>query len=242
MPLTAVDALMEGWVPMQGFICLKGLGMPFVQPGSENATKTNKPIILYYTPGGQIAGMGVFVLGNSKPNLVGFFFLDAGKSGDKKRKFISVTFRSEDAVCSSAKSKYPLGDRLVINAGAGGIKMELPLTTKEAMNTGWIRGSCFATMGAHWFRDLTGTDLTWEANNLLPIVLMYDEESTGADNLINAFFFAAADQQQTVRAYKRLGVLILAPPVDLLFTLQLLHSLPRRKIQTNGSRFPCPPL
>lgn len=196
MPVDAATATKQGWLPMYGTQCLNGLGVAYAQAKSKNGTNPSEPVVLYYTPGGQASGVGVFVLGDSKPKLVDRFFMDAGKSGSYKRKFISVSFRSETAACSLAVSKYPLGDRLVVNAGSGGIKMELPVTRKDAAAAEWVRGSCFQGMGNHWFKDLTGPHLTWEAENLLPVVIMYDEESENADNEINAFFFADSDRQQ----------------------------------------------
>ena len=81
-----------------------------------------------------------------------------------------------------ADASGSIGDRLVINQGVGGLAFELPLTVTEAKATGWVRGSCFAGMGSHWFKDLTGGHMTWTAANLLPVVLMFDEESANPTN------------------------------------------------------------
>ena len=198
MPISVAAATAQGWRPAAD-TCLEGLGIPYAQKYSKNATNPAEPLLLYFTPGGQVSGAGVYVLGASKPRLVrAGFFLPAGKSGGYPRKYISVTFRAPNATCSRAISSEPLGDRLVINAGAGGIALELPLTRAEAAAAGWVRGSCFSGMGRHWFRDLSGPHLSWKAENLVPVVPMYDEESEGADGKINAFFFADPDRQQSL--------------------------------------------
>jgi len=198
MPVNVSLARAQGWSPMR-MDCLAGLGIPYAQGGSDNATSTDKPIVLYFTPAGQAAGVGVYVLGDSKPKLVERGFLtDAGTHGSYKRMYISVSFRAHDAACSSSVSALPLGDRLVVNAGSGGIAMELPVTRSAAQASGWVAGSCFQGMGTHWFKDLSGKDLSWRAENLLPVVVMFDEESDGADEHISAFFFATPDRQQSM--------------------------------------------
>ena len=54
-------------------------------------------------------------------------------------------------------------------------------------------------MGTHWYKDLNGDGhLTFQSGNLLPVVLMYDEESPGARGEINAFFIASVVRQQTL--------------------------------------------
>jgi hypothetical protein len=205
MPITVKEA--TGWVKMSG-TCVPGLGMAYAQASSHNATKEDEPVILYFTPAGQVSGVGMYVLGNSKPRLVtDGWFIDAGEEKASRRrlslfekeyprKFISVSFREASAACSSATSEEPLGDRLVVNAGPGGIAYSLPLSASAATETGWVKGACFKKMGSHYFKDLTSATLSWESENLLPISLMYDEESPGATGALNAFFFATPDRQQ----------------------------------------------
>ena len=92
-----------------------------------------------------------------------------------------------------------IGDRLVINQGAGGLAFELPLTRAEANASGWVKGSCMGGMGTHWWKDVNGDgSMTFQSNNLLPVALMYDEESPGAKGEINAFFIASVVRQQTL--------------------------------------------
>eukprot|EP01079_Euglenida_sp_SAG-EU17-18_P009396 gene9396-8419_t len=49
-------------------------------------------------------------------------------------------------------------------------------------------------MGHHWFYALaTAPTMSWQAENLLPVVPMYD-----GDNALNAFFFASSVRQQSL--------------------------------------------
>jgi len=55
-------------------------------------------------------------------------------------------------MCSSTVSDDPLGDTLIINAGK--VAWPIPLTTEEATAANWSNGSCFYSMGYHYFYDL----------------------------------------------------------------------------------------
>ena len=74
--------------------------------------------------------------------------------------YMSVSFRVPSAMCSGAADpSLTLGNQLVLNQGA--LNYPLPTTDKEALAAGWTKGSCFSTMGTHWFRDIsTGTNMT----------------------------------------------------------------------------------
>jgi len=195
MPTTQTQAVSAGWVAKGGSTqCILGLGIEYVQSAQDDASK---PLSLYFTPGGQLTGAGVFALGPSKPKLIkSGFWLPNGTLNGYDRYYASVSFRNAADSCSATQLPEPIGSELILNAG--GVNMTLPMTRDLAKNSGWIQGSCFATMGTHWFYDLAGTGaMSWEAENLLPIVVMYDQESTNADNEINAIFFATPDRQQT---------------------------------------------
>lgn len=122
-----------------------------------------------------------------------------GTAGGGKHLEITLSFRDPAVSCSTTALKEQLGDRIVINQARGGIAEELPLTVREAADSGWVEGSCFASMGTHWFRDL-GTDsaMSWYGASLLPVVVMYDQQSDGADGTINAVFFASNNIQETL--------------------------------------------
>jgi hypothetical protein len=214
MPITVDAAVAAGWTPMSGTpTCVSGLGVQYVQSvGNNNA---EKPLSLYFTDMGQLAGVGVFALGDSKTNLIknGFWIADGTLEG-KKRYSISVSFRKAEDMCSGTSSALPFGDQLIVNAN--GIGYHLPMTSTAAQQvpmcptqtkllvnrslkynnvvsaesfsfffsranranlalrsmfmsnmcvlilirfyfqSGWYKGSCFAAMGTHWFKDISG--------------------------------------------------------------------------------------
>jgi len=157
-----------------------------------NDISAEYPLGLYFTAGGQVAGAVTLVLGPGLPDQLieeGYYEpVDTSKNIYR----ISVTFRSSDDICSGQVfDDLPLGDRLIVNAG--GISLELPTTEQEAIDGQWTKGSCFQSMGYHYFYDIAGhPNMTWEAANLLPVIVMYDQGQ------INAFFFASDVVQQTL--------------------------------------------
>lgn len=199
MPVSAKEATAQGWYPIETK-CTPGLGLPYAQAKSNNATAASEPLVLYFTPAGQVTGAGVVIVGDGKPELIAKGYLLHHGINDQGYDllYISVSFRDPVACCSATQQTGLLGDRLVVNQGPGGIAKELPVTRDDARAAGWVPGSCFSGMGRHWFKDLTGPDLTWYAKNLLPVVVMFDEESANPTNTINAFFFASSDRQQNL--------------------------------------------
>eukprot|EP00040_Diaphanoeca_grandis_P041053 m.262445 g.262445 ORF g.262445 m.262445 type:complete len:327 (-) comp45677_c0_seq1:24-1004(-) len=195
MPITHADAVSQGWVLKTSTQCVPGLGIEYVQTrGGDDAAK---PLSLYFTPAGQITGAGVFALGKNSPNLIKRgFWIPNGTLNGYDRYYISVSFRNEEDSCSMTLLPDKIGNQLIVNGGS--LKMPLPLTRDDAQQNGWVKGSCFADMGTHWFLDVTGANMSWTAANLMPIVVMFDEQSANADNEINAIFFATPDRQQTV--------------------------------------------
>ena len=83
---------------------------------------------------------------------------------------------------------------LIVNPKSASKKMILPLTDTDAKNGGWKRGSCFDSMGTHWFLDtsLGGGKLSWKAENLFPVVTMFHNGE------INAIFFASTVSQVSI--------------------------------------------
>jgi hypothetical protein len=189
LPITTAQTAKMTW-QVANATCDPNLGILYSYDGANIGTEY--PLGLYFTAGGQVAGVGVIVVGPGLPQQL----IDAGYyvpyDLHNNLYFISVTFRDAGIMCSGdIDQNYPLGDRLIINAG--GLAQEVPTTEQEAIDGQWTRGSCFSSMGWHYFYDLAGhPNMTWFAKNLLPIVPMYNK---GA---INAFFFASDVVQQTV--------------------------------------------
>jgi len=184
MPITTVLAQNSGWTLSS--TCNPDRGIKATYKGS--APSTSYPISLYFTAAGQLAGIGVNIYGNPKSQLISAGFYEPVGSSEY---FIGVFFRNSSMMCSGIKSPLPLGDSLIINAGK--IAWPIPLTTDDALSKNWSNGSCFYSMGYHWFYDLkTAPVMSWEAANLLPIVPMYNNGE------INAFFFTTTEVQQSL--------------------------------------------
>jgi len=186
LPTNVSAATAAGWSAASSY-CNANLGLAYTY-GGAGATSDN-PLTLFFTAGGQIAGMGVNLYGDPPKNLIETGYWQYISDGVY---FLSVTFResSQDVMCDdSYTDDYILGDRLTINSN--NLTVSLPLTESEAQDAQWTKGSCFSTMGYHYFYDLaTAPSMSWEAANLLPIVLMYNNGS------LNAFFFASSVVQQ----------------------------------------------
>ena len=209
MPITAAAAVGSGWFREGRGECVPGLGVRYSQ--SRAGSTPAKPLRLYFTPHGQLAGVGVAARLNprSAPSMQlierGFFQTESIGWDGWFTAGISLTFRPSTDVCANRSLPLALGDRIVINAAHGpgqdtskpALAREIPLTRAEAAAAGWVAGSCFSGMGTHWYKDLTADVMTWYAANLLPVVPMYDEQEGGAGN-INAVFFTTADRQQSL--------------------------------------------
>jgi hypothetical protein len=166
-------------------------GVPFNLKG-ELSDET--PITTWMTTGGQVAGVSVRIRvprGSSlSPLLVQkkFFTLVGQGKDDETWYEIGLSFRSGAIVCNgSVDPTAPTGTQAVVH-GSG---FAVPLTQVEAEQKGFVRGSCFETMGTHYFFDLAGPKLTFNADTLVPVVPMF-----GTDGNLNAVFFASTVVQQ----------------------------------------------
>jgi len=188
MPITTDQATAAGWV-QNSTSCDPNLGYAWTESQNE---QESTPLTLYFTQQGQLAGIGVTVFGDVLSNLINQdYWQPTGKLNGYLTYYLSVSFRQSADMCSDKTSPEPIGDSLIINAN--NLSVSLPLTEEEASNNNWTRGSCFYSMGHHYFYDLaTAPSMSWKAANLLPIVLMY------SNGTINAFFFASATVQQGI--------------------------------------------
>jgi charged multivesicular body protein 7 len=187
LPITTTEAKSMDW-KVANSTCDPNLGIQYAYDG--NQVGTEYPMALYFTKGGQVAGVGTIVVGPGLPDQLinkGYY-----QPIGNDLYFISVTFRDSSIMCSGkVDDSLALGDRLIINAN--GIAQWIPTTEQEAINGKWTKGSCFQSMGYHYFYDLVGhPNMTWYAANLLPVVPMYN------NGAINAFFFASDVVQQGI--------------------------------------------
>jgi len=181
MPINTTSARASGW--QQSGPCQDKLGIPYNYQASAPAV--HAPMTFYFSNTGVITGIGMNVYGGVESKLanLGYFFTD----GDGHR--IIVTFSSVSSNCATNAAEGSLGDRLVINAHT--IAHSVPVEETDAQSGNWHKGSCFEAMGHHWFYDLeTAPKMSWQAQNLLPIVPMYN------NGVLNAFFFADPTIQQ----------------------------------------------
>mmetsp|Transcript_80147 Transcript_80147/g.120460 ORF Transcript_80147/g.120460 Transcript_80147/m.120460 type:complete len:265 (+) Transcript_80147:142-936(+) len=170
---------------MDGVDCDANLGIRYAYKGSGPSKST--PLTIYFTAGGQVAGVGVnlYGAGSAPQNLIDLGFW-IPIEGEKNQWMLSVSFRQPSDMCSHTTVDEVIGDRLVINQNT--LSYSLPLTAAEAFCNNWTYGSCMTTMGQHWFYDVSGApDLTWNSANLLPVVTMYYPPNI--NGTINAFFF-----------------------------------------------------
>jgi hypothetical protein len=185
LPITTNNASANGWTQVSSS-CTQGLGYPWAQ--SSGGATVDMPMTLFFTDAGQLSGMGVNYYGEPPSNLVQQGFWEPLADGVY---FMSIAFRDASTVCSYYYNQgLPLGDRLIVNANSSS-PYPLPVTVDDAEAANWAPGSCFHTMGTHYFYDLaTAPQMSWEAANLLPVVLMMNNGS------INAVFFASSTIQQ----------------------------------------------
>jgi len=126
------------------------------------------PVGLYTDSTGMPSGLSLDVHGDV-PAAQQKWFEDIGSG--KWRLFVG--FRSVNDACEPNRdvSNTSLGDQLVVNQGgtyAKGIPLEVPTDGK------WSRGSCYKTLGWHYFQDTVGrSTMTWDAGNLFPVGVMY---------------------------------------------------------------------
>lgn len=199
LPLGESALMKAGWHKSTTYSgCDPQLGVPWTQDPS-GPTKSH-PMTLYTTAGGQPAGVGIVILGHGQDSLPGPQKKWA-TTGSPDLAHLDVAFRKGDIMCSGSKDAVAIGDTLIVNPKRGsaspsveGQSKILPLTESDAQAQGWHRGSCFDGMGWHWFLDTSigKNKLSWKAENLFPVVTMYNEGE------INAIFFASTINQVSI--------------------------------------------
>ena len=193
MPTNASYAQTVGWYPDAGSSCIAGLGIKYSQ--TSNGPSKEKPVSLYFTPAGQVSGVGTVAFGKLSGAVVDQgYWQSASVAGEADAWQLDLGFRSPQAACLNTLSKLSLGDRAVINPGS--VARALPLVQKGAIAEGYETGSCIPSMGTHSFYDLVGKNgsMTWKSPNLMPVVPMYDGN---ADWKLNAIFFTTPIVQQS---------------------------------------------
>eukprot|EP01129_Flabellula_baltica_P016934 TRINITY_DN9234_c0_g1_i1.p1 TRINITY_DN9234_c0_g1~~TRINITY_DN9234_c0_g1_i1.p1 ORF type:complete len:300 (-),score=49.80 TRINITY_DN9234_c0_g1_i1:33-896(-) len=184
LPVTAAEAIHQGWVYNNQTTCNPALGYSANFKGSV-ATE-DYPLTLFFNKAGQISGVGITVYGQLEEKLV---LLGYWNKISKDVYTLTVSFRGSEEMCSGVMSPLTIGDRAVINAET--ISYSIPVQTGQTTQANYTKGSCFYSMGTHYFYDVSAApNMSWEAQNLMPVVPMYT-----ADGRLNAFFFASTSVQ-----------------------------------------------
>jgi len=184
LPVNTTQARSLKWSSLNESKCNPSLGIAWTY--DKSGPTSSYPITIYYTPYGQAAGIAINIYGEPKGPPRYFKKLASGIYQ------ISISFRNLSVVCDRGVSTMPLGDQLVINQDTAPVP--IPVYDKDLVGN-WTKGSCFDTMGTHWFYDVTSGGkplMSWQAANLLPIIPMY------YGGRINALFFSSSDVQQGI--------------------------------------------
>jgi len=183
-PLTALDALDQGWVAVNGTTCVPNRGIVYAK--SSSGPSSFSPTILYYTPKGQISAFGVRVWGDMSDTLIGAGLVVPAESGAYD---IFLTTRNPSSICSSQTYQEVLGDQVHV----GGV-FPVPLSESVAQSDGWVMGNCIGRMGIHYSFDLASPgNQTWNASSQVPVLPMYDAKR----HTINAILINVWNWQKT---------------------------------------------
>jgi len=138
LPLTASDALAEGWEVDDS--CEDGLGRR--ASGGPHSGKLH----IWYDKNGDVMGYGVRI----KPNLGTLIVPHPWKRVGKEFQ-MDFLFREKEAACGHGTSavRGSIGDRLMIDVD-GGEPVEFPLTLSGAKQASFMDGGdCWTDMGKH---------------------------------------------------------------------------------------------
>ncbi len=196
VPTNTVDAAAEGWVKIDE-PCNPLLGEEWLY-GGERAQNISASV--YFTPevgddAGVLSAIEVQYYGAVEENLVGTYFSEAKESNDGPYHSLSVALRNGEAedLCDTGTPATP-GNNAYVMISPGMASKLVPLTEDSPdLISDWKEGSCIRTMGYHWIQDVKqGADLTYKAENFVPIVPMYSSK----DGTINGIFFMATSRKQ----------------------------------------------
>ena len=93
---------------------------------------------------------------------------------------IAIGFRSGHVCDRSTTFNSPVGDTLFVVNHRGGPDFTIPLTASSAVQRTFTKGSCIGGMGTHYSYDMVNRNgtMSWKADNLLPLMPMYDLDGT----------------------------------------------------------------
>ena len=198
-PTTTAEASDQGWTKTDE-ACNPLLGEAWLLGGELSI---NSPATMYFTPevggvAGVVSGIEVDYYGSMQENLIGTYFSEEKTSSDGTYHSLAVALRSDD-LCDTVNPATPGNAEYV--AISPGLANQLVPTHEDSpeLQSDYKEGACLMTMGYHWFQDVVGgAELTYEADNIVPVVPMYDS----VDGTLNGIFFLATNAKQTIGSGK----------------------------------------
>jgi hypothetical protein len=200
-PTNTDDAPAGDWVKT-GEPCDPKLGESYRRNGGSRTEMD--PQTLYFTPAldgtpGIFSGIAVDFYGYVEENLIEGYFGDEKVEPDSGKTYhtLSVAFRDYDEhdLCDTSEPiTHTDLERITIAPHLAAENLPLKETDSELVSD-WTEGSCIIGMGFHWAKDVTGNEITWLAENLVPIVPMYNSH-TGD---FQALFFLSTIKRQIWR-------------------------------------------
>jgi len=190
------EATAKGWLKSDE-PCDPLLGEAWMY-GGKRSKKYNG--VVYLTPAvgdvpGVVSGIEADYYGYVEEKLIGKYFGEEKTSQDGTYRSISVALRDgkKANLCDKENPVAP-GNAPYVRVAPGMANMNVPLVEDSSeLLSNFKQGSCIHYMGYHWATDIEGgKDLTYKAENMVPIVPMYSSK----DKTLNGIFFMATSGKQ----------------------------------------------
>jgi len=180
-PMSMSDAISDGWDQMDS-----SCGMF----GYRYTDDSNEQLATIYGSDGDIYGVQVRMFNKPSYSKLTPWAYYSDETGD----YYAITFwfgsGNKDSVCSSKRSKVPetnpfdksikqeeakrsgsLGSGLYYENGSSRSMILLP-NYESSLQSDWVEGACFVSMGTHYWKDIT-TDM--DCDDFFPIGIMYND-------------------------------------------------------------------
>jgi len=196
IPTDTINAATKGWVKIDK-PCNPLLGEEWLYGGERSL---NISASVYFTPevgdvAGVLSAIEVQYYGYIEENLVGTYFSEAKPSKDGWYHTLPIALRDGKAedLCDTDTPVTPENSPYMVISPGMANKIVPPTKDSPELISDWKEGACIQGMGFHWATDVeTGPNLTYKAENMVPIVPMY----SSVDRTINGIFFMATSRKQ----------------------------------------------
>jgi len=197
-PTNTTEAGELNWVKSDE-LCIPSLGEAWLYNGHRGS---NSSVTLYFTPEisddvpGTLSGIEVDYYGYIEKNLIGSYFSEERTSKDGTYHSVAVALRNsatEDLCSASSKAIKTYAREKYIAISPDMANEQIPMEESSlSLTNNWHKGSCIHGMGYHWLQDVNGgKNLTYKAENTVPVVIMYDSNGS-----FSAIFFLATEKKQ----------------------------------------------